>query len=97
MGWMLGSLRVLKRAARSESSSDRKMVEKHELVIIGGGQAGLALSYYLRGLGLEQVILEQGRVGEPGDVDGTPSRSTLQTGLCSSQGSLTREMIQTDS
>jgi putative flavoprotein involved in K+ transport len=39
-------------------------VEKVETVIIGGGHAGLTMSYSLRQLGREHVILERGRVGE---------------------------------
>jgi putative flavoprotein involved in K+ transport len=35
-----------------------------EAVIVGGGQAGLAVSYYLRAFGVEHVVLERGRVGE---------------------------------
>lgn len=35
-----------------------------ETVIIGGGHAGLTMSYYLSQLGREHVILERGRVGE---------------------------------
>ena len=40
------------------------MTEKIETVIIGGGHAGLTMSYYLSQLGREHVILERGRVGE---------------------------------
>ncbi len=40
------------------------MTEQVEVVIIGGGQAGLALSYYLTKLGRKHLVLEQGRVGE---------------------------------
>lgn len=40
------------------------MSESIETVIVGGGQAGLALSYHLRALGREHVILERGRVAE---------------------------------
>jgi putative flavoprotein involved in K+ transport len=35
-----------------------------EVVIVGGGQAGLAVSYYLRAFGVGHVVLERGRVGE---------------------------------
>jgi putative flavoprotein involved in K+ transport len=38
--------------------------EHVETVIIGGGHAGLTMSYSLSQLGLEQVILERSRVGE---------------------------------
>jgi putative flavoprotein involved in K+ transport len=40
------------------------MTEQIEVVIIGGGQAGLALSYYLTQQGRTHLVLEQGRVGE---------------------------------
>jgi putative flavoprotein involved in K+ transport len=35
------------------------MVQKIETIIIGGGQAGLATSYYLSHYGLENIVLEQ--------------------------------------
>ena len=35
-----------------------------EVVIVGAGQAGLAVSYYLQAFGVEHVVLERGRVGE---------------------------------
>jgi putative flavoprotein involved in K+ transport len=35
------------------------MDEKVESIIVGGGQAGLSLSYYLKGAGREHVILEK--------------------------------------
>jgi putative flavoprotein involved in K+ transport len=38
--------------------------EQIETVIIGGGHAGLTMSYYLSQAGREHVILERGRVGE---------------------------------
>jgi putative flavoprotein involved in K+ transport len=34
------------------------------VAIIGGGQAGLAVSYHLKKRGVEHIVLEQGRVGE---------------------------------
>jgi putative flavoprotein involved in K+ transport len=40
------------------------MNEQLATVIIGGGHAGLTMSYSLSQLGLEHVILERGRVGE---------------------------------
>jgi putative flavoprotein involved in K+ transport len=38
--------------------------ERHDTVVIGGGQAGLAMSYQLAQRGVEHVVLERGRVGE---------------------------------
>ena len=38
--------------------------EQTDVIIIGGGQAGLALSYYLTEQRREHVILEQGRIAE---------------------------------
>jgi putative flavoprotein involved in K+ transport len=40
------------------------MRERHDAVVIGGGQAGLAMSAVLQQHGREHVVLERGRVGE---------------------------------
>jgi putative flavoprotein involved in K+ transport len=40
------------------------MSERHETAIVGGGQAGLAMSHHLGRLGRPHVILERGRVAE---------------------------------
>ena len=40
------------------------MRQHHPVVIIGGGQAGLSASYYLKALGLPHLVLEKGRLGE---------------------------------
>ena len=40
------------------------MREEHDTVIVGGGQAGLVMSYYLRQRGREHIILERHRVAE---------------------------------
>jgi putative flavoprotein involved in K+ transport len=40
------------------------LAERIETVIVGGGQAGLAMSYWLTRAGREHVILERGRVAE---------------------------------
>src|SRR5262245_33136049 len=40
------------------------MVERHDTIVIGGGQAGLAMSYYLQERKREHVILERGRIAE---------------------------------
>lgn len=42
------------------------MQEAIETVIIGGGQAGLSLSYYLQGAGREHIVLE--KTDQPGDA-----------------------------
>jgi len=38
--------------------------ESVETVIIGGGQAGLAMSHHLSRLGREHIVLERGRIAE---------------------------------
>ena len=40
------------------------IMEQIETVVIGGGQAGLAVSYYLGQFGREHVILERQRVAQ---------------------------------
>jgi hypothetical protein len=35
-----------------------------DVLVAGAGQAGLAVSYYLRAFGVEHLVLERGRVGE---------------------------------
>src|SRR6185295_9239774 len=40
------------------------MTARYETVIVGGGHAGLALSYHLSRVGRPHVILERGRVAE---------------------------------
>src|SRR5258705_1930952 len=40
------------------------MATRYETVIVGGGHAGIALSYHLGRLGRPHVILERGRVAE---------------------------------
>jgi len=39
------------------------VVEQHDIVVIGGGQAGLAMSAVLSQHECEHVVLERGRVG----------------------------------
>jgi putative flavoprotein involved in K+ transport len=38
--------------------------EKFDTVVVGGGQAGLAMSYYLKRLRREHALIVRGRVGE---------------------------------
>ena len=38
--------------------------EHIEVVVVGAGQAGLAVSYYLRAYGAEHIVLERGRIAE---------------------------------
>jgi len=40
------------------------MIERIETVVVGGGQAGLAMSHHLRERGCEHVVLERARVAE---------------------------------
>lgn len=40
------------------------MGEHHDTIIVGGGQAGLAMSYHLRQRGREHIILERHRIAE---------------------------------
>lgn len=40
------------------------MREKHDVIVIGAGQAGLSISHELGRAGREHIILERGRVGE---------------------------------
>ena len=40
------------------------MAELIETIIVGGGQSGLAMSYWLRQLGREHLILERGRIAD---------------------------------
>jgi putative flavoprotein involved in K+ transport len=51
-------------AARRSRSRIRPMTEKHDIVIVGGGQAGLTASYWLSQYGREHVILERATVAE---------------------------------
>jgi putative flavoprotein involved in K+ transport len=48
----------------SEHAGSGVDVERVETVIIGGGQAGLAMSYHLSQLGLEHLVLERARVAD---------------------------------
>src|SRR5262252_6522069 len=54
--------RVRPRAAARPWGST--LPEKHDTVIVGGGQAGLAMSYHLRQRCREHIILERHRVAE---------------------------------
>ena len=44
-------------------------IEKHNVVIIGAGSAGLSTSYFLAKLGLEHVIIERGIVGNTWETE----------------------------
>ena len=39
-------------------------MERIDVAVVGGGQAGLSVSHELAGLGIEHVVLERGRVGQ---------------------------------
>jgi cation diffusion facilitator CzcD-associated flavoprotein CzcO len=50
-------------------------------VVVGAGQAGLAVSYYLRAFGIERVVLERSQVGKAGAAcAGIRSRWSRRTG-----------------
>src|SRR3954468_10393886 len=38
--------------------------QRVEVIVIGGGQAGLAMSFYLAAQGRSHTVLEQGRIAE---------------------------------
>jgi putative flavoprotein involved in K+ transport len=40
------------------------VIERHDTVVIGAGQAGLAMSYWLRAAGREHLLIERARVAE---------------------------------
>src|SRR5260370_40049780 len=42
----------------------RRMIESIDIAVIGGGQAGLATSWYLTQAGADHVVFEAGRVAE---------------------------------
>lgn len=41
-----------------------RSMEQVETLVVGGGQAGLAVSHELTGNGVEHVVLERGRIGQ---------------------------------
>ena len=52
------------REATMNVRSGRPGAESVDVVVVGAGQAGLAVSYYLRAFGIEHVVLQRGRVGD---------------------------------
>ena len=51
------------------------MTDRHDVIVVGGGQAGLAVGYYLKQQGRDFVILEAAFVlGSQGFHDVLPSR-----------------------
>jgi len=46
----------------SSSSSDKNLPSHISVVVIGGGQAGLAMSYQLTQSGIEHVVLEKNQI-----------------------------------
>jgi cation diffusion facilitator CzcD-associated flavoprotein CzcO len=52
-----------------------------DTVVVGGGQAGLAMSYHLAACGVEHAVLERSRLANAGAPSaGTPSSSSSRTG-----------------
>src|SRR5215813_11893055 len=51
--------------SRVESGGGRRPADRghRAVVVVGGGQAGLAMSYCLRELGVDHVVLERHRIG----------------------------------
>ncbi len=39
-------------------------MENHDVLVVGGGSAGLSVSHELAGLGIDHVVLERGRIGQ---------------------------------
>jgi cation diffusion facilitator CzcD-associated flavoprotein CzcO len=59
----------------------RQGTEFVDVVVVGAGQAGLTVSYYLRSFDIEHIVLERGSVGKAGEAPaGTPSRWLHRTG-----------------
>ncbi len=77
---------VVCQGQRGVSEMGSTVTERHDAVVIGGGQAGLATSHHLTGRGVEHVVLDAGaRVGDawrsrwdslrlftPAGIDGLP-------------------------
>ena len=40
------------------------MTEHHDVLVVGGGQAGLVMSWHLQQHGVDHVVLERARVAE---------------------------------
>jgi putative flavoprotein involved in K+ transport len=54
-----------RRVAGDTPGTEAGGVERHDVVVIGGGQAGLSVGYHLKRLGIQFVILdERARVGD---------------------------------
>ncbi len=64
-------------------------VPHHTVVVVGGGQAGLSISHYLKVRGLDHVVFEKDVPWARGpSSDGTISASSHPTGSASSRPSL---------
>lgn len=60
---VLGFKKHAPRAARATAKGQtRSLKPRYPVVVIGGGQAGLSISYYLLELGIEHVVLERKRI-----------------------------------
>ncbi|OUM03498.1 MSMEG_0569 family flavin-dependent oxidoreductase [Variovorax sp. JS1663] len=45
------------------TTSNTPLATRYSVVVIGGGQAGLSTSYYLKSAGIDHVVLEKRRIG----------------------------------
>lgn len=51
--------------AKSPKAQDRITSERHEVIVIGAGQAGLSVSYHLARKGIDHIVLERApRIGD---------------------------------
>ncbi|MFX8692532.1 FAD-dependent monooxygenase, partial [Acinetobacter baumannii] len=41
----------------------------HTVIVVGGGQAGLSISYYLKSFGIDHLVLEKYRIGHSWRTD----------------------------
>ena len=64
-----------------------------DTVVVGGGQAGLSVSWHLKQAGYDHVVLDRGQIGIHGVTVGTRSAWSLLTNSADFQVSFTMGMI----